>query len=125
MITGIGIDVVQNDRIRHSIERFGDRFLKRIYTGGEIEYCKKTAHPEIHYAARFAAKEAALKALGTGLSGGVKWTEVEVVRLSSGKPELHLHGEAQAIATRAGAHNFYVSLSHDQMVSCAVVVMES
>jgi holo-[acyl-carrier protein] synthase len=125
MITGIGIDIVQNDRIRQSIERFGDRFLHRIYTEGEIEYCKKTAHPEIHFAARFAAKEGALKALGTGLSGGIKWRDVEVVRLPSGKPELHMHGQAAAVAASAGAHRFHVSLSHDQLVSCAVVILES
>src|ERR687896_178036 len=99
MITGIGIDVIQNDRIRASIERFGDRFLNRIYTEGEIAYCKKCANPEIHYAARFAAKEAAFKALGTGWAAGVKWKDIEVERLPSGKPELHLHGEAHVIAT--------------------------
>jgi len=124
MITGIGIDVVQNDRVRRSIERFGDRFLHRIYTEGEIEYCKKTAHPEIHYAARFAAKEAALKALGTGFAGRIKWTDVEVVRPSSGKPELLLHAEALALAAAAGAKRYFVSITHDQLVSCAVVVLE-
>jgi holo-[acyl-carrier protein] synthase len=125
MITGIGIDVVQNDRIRQSIERFGDRFLQRIYTEAEIEYCKKSGQPEIHYAARFAAKEAAFKALGTGWAAGVKWTDVEVQRLPSGKPELHLHGEALVHATAAGAKRFHVSLTHDQLVSCAVVVLEA
>ena len=125
MITGIGIDVVQNDRIRNSIERFGDRFLTRIYTEGEMEYCKKCAQPEIHYAARFAAKEAAFKALGTGWAAGVKWKDVEVVRLASGQPELHLHGEALAHATSAGAKQFFVSLTHDQLVSCAVVILEA
>ena len=124
MITGIGIDVIQNDRIRDSIQRFGDRFLNRIYTEAEMEYCRKCAQPEIHYAARFAAKEAAFKALGTGWAAGVKWRDVEVVRLPSGKPELHLHGEALARATAAGATSFHVSLTHDQLVSCAVVVLE-
>jgi holo-[acyl-carrier protein] synthase len=125
MITGIGIDVVQNDRIRGSIERFGDRFLNRIYTEGEIEYCSKTSQPEIHYAARFAAKEAAFKALGTGWAAGVKWKDVEVVRLPSGKPELHLYGDALGHATSAGAKRFHVSLTHDQLVSCAVVILEA
>jgi holo-[acyl-carrier protein] synthase len=125
MITGIGIDVIQNDRIRDSIERFGDRFLNRIYTEGEIEYCKKSALPAIHYAARFAAKEAAFKALGTGWAAGVRWKDVEIVRLPSGKPELHLHGEALARATSAGTNRFFVSLTHDQLVSCAVVVLEA
>jgi holo-[acyl-carrier protein] synthase len=125
MITGIGIDVVQNDRIRDSIRRFGDRFLNRIYTRDEIDYCTKCSQPEIHYAARFAAKEAAFKALGTGWAAGVKWKDVEIERLPSGKPELHLHGEALNRATSGGAHRFYVSLTHDQLVSCAVVILEA
>jgi holo-[acyl-carrier protein] synthase len=124
MITGIGIDVVQNDRIRQSIERFGDRFLNRIYTEGEIEYCKKFTPPDKHYAARWAAKEAAFKALGTGWAAGVKWRDVEIVKLESGKPELHLHGDALAHATAAGAKRFYVSLTHDQLISAAVVILE-
>jgi holo-[acyl-carrier protein] synthase len=125
MVTGIGIDVIQNERIRGSIERFGDRFLNRIYTEREIEYCKKCANPEIHYAARFAAKEATFKALGTGWAGGVKWKDVEVERLPSGKPELHLHGEALNRATTMGTERFYVSLTHDTLVSCAVVILEA
>ena len=125
MITGIGVDVVQNDRLRGSIERFGDRFLNRIYTEAEIDYCKKCSQPEIHYAARFAAKEAAFKALGTGWAAGVKWKDIEIERLPSGKPELHLYGEALAHATAAGATRFYVSLTHDQLVSCAVVILEA
>ena len=125
MITGIGIDVVQNERIGASLQRFGDRFINRIYTEEEIRYCKKCANPEIHFAARFAAKEAGFKALGTGWAAGVKWKDVEVERLASGKPELHLHGEALARATSMGATRFYVSLTHDQLVSCAVVILEA
>jgi holo-[acyl-carrier protein] synthase len=125
MITGIGIDVVQNQRIRESIERFGDRFVNRIYTEGEIQYCKNSVYPEIHYAARWAAKEAAFKALGTGWAVGVTWKDVEIKRLPSGQPELHLYGKALAHATTAGARRFYVSLTHDQLVSCAVVVLEA
>ena len=125
MITGIGIDVIQNERIRGSIQRFGDRFLNRIYTEGEMEYCKKCANPEIHYAARFAAKEAAFKALGTGWAAGVKWKDIEVERLPSGKPELHLHGEALTRAKSMGTQRFFVSLTHDQLVSCAVVIFEA
>ena len=125
MITGIGIDVVQNERIRDSIERFGDRFVDRIYTAGEKEYCTNTAHPAIHYAARWAAKEAAFKALGTGWAAGVKWKDVEVLRLDSGKPELRLHGEALARAGSLGATKFHVSLTHDYLISCAVVIFEA
>src|SRR5438132_4675408 len=125
MITGIGIDLIENARIRDSLDRFGDRFLSRIYTEAEKEYCNKCANPVIHYAARFAAKEAAFKALGTGWAAGVKWKDVEVERLPSGKPELHLHGEAFAKATAMGAKRFHVSLTHDQLVSCAIVVFDA
>jgi holo-[acyl-carrier protein] synthase len=125
VITGIGIDVVQNERIKESLEKFGDRFLNRIYTEGEKEYCSKSANPAIHYAARWAAKEAAFKALGTGWAAGVKWKDVEVERLPSGKPELHLHGEAQVRATAMGVTRLHVSLTHDQLISCAVVIFET
>ena len=124
MITGIGIDVVQNDRIRQSIERFGDRFLNRVFTQAEIKYCTASAAWEIHYAARFAAKEAAFKALGTGWAEGVTWKDVEVLRLPSGKPEVHLYGGALSRARAAGATRFHLSLTHDQLVSCAVVILE-
>ena len=125
MILGIGIDVIQNDRIRESLEKFGDRFINRIYTEGEQQYCKKCANPAIHFAARFAAKEAAFKALGTGWAAGVKWKDVEVERLASGKPELHLHGEALERAKSMGATRFHVSLTHDQLVSVAVVIFDA
>jgi len=125
MIIGIGIDVVQNDRIRESLTRFGPRFLNRIYTEIEIAYCNKCAHPAIHFAARFAAKEAAFKALGTGWAAGVKWKDVEVTRLPTGKPELQLYGAALERATAIGATRFHVSLTHDQLVSCAVVVLDA
>jgi holo-[acyl-carrier protein] synthase len=124
MILGLGIDVIQNQRIRESLEKFGDRFLNRIYTAIEASYCKACADPGIHFAARFAAKEAAFKALGTGWAAGVKWKDIEVRRLDSGKPELHLYGEALARATSMGATRFHVSLTHDQLVSCAVVMLE-
>ena len=125
MIIGIGIDVIQNERIAQSIERFGDRFLKRIFTEGETAYCKACARPEIHYAARWAAKEAAFKALGTGWATGVGWKDVDVHRLPSGQPELHFHGEALTRATALGAGRFFVSLTHDHTVSAAIVILES
>jgi holo-[acyl-carrier protein] synthase len=124
MIVGVGIDVVQNERIRGSLQKFADRFRNRIYTEIETGYCTNCADAAIHFAARFAAKEAAFKALGTGWAAGVKWKDVEVRRLPSGQPELHLHGEALARATSMGATRFHVSLTHDQLVSCAVVVLE-
>ena len=125
MVVGLGIDVIQNERIRDSLTRFGTRFINRIYTETEIAYCANCADPGIHYAARFAAKEAGFKALGTGWAAGVKWKDIEVERLASGKPELHLHGEALVKATEKGATRFYVSLTHDQLVSCAVVILEA
>lgn len=124
MIVGTGIDVIQNERIQDSLSRFGDRFLNRIFTEAEIDYCRSTAHPHIHFAARFAAKEAAFKALGTGWAAGVRWRDVEVIRTGSGKPELRLHGEAQAKAGALGATRYHVSLTHDSLVSCAVVILE-
>ena len=125
MVLGVGIDVIQNERIRQSLEIFGTRFINRIYTEIETGYCNNCADPGIHFAARFAAKEAAFKALGTGWAAGVKWKDIEVQRLASGKPELHLYGEALAHATSLGATRFHVSLTHDQLVSCAVVLLES
>ena len=124
MVVGVGIDVIQNERIRESITRFGPRFLSRIYTETEIAYCTNCADPTIHYAARFAAKEAAFKALGTGWAAGVKWKDVEVQKLASGKPELHLYGQALERAISLGATRFQVSLTHDQLVSCAVVIFD-
>jgi holo-[acyl-carrier protein] synthase len=125
MNLGIGIDVVQNDRIADSLSRFGDRFLRRIYTEAETAYCQSCARPEIHFAARFAAKEAAFKALGTGWSGGVRWRDVEVRRQGSGQPELLLHGVALERASALGSTRFHVSLTHDRTISAAVVILES
>ena len=124
MIVGLGIDVIQNERIRDSVTKFGSRFINRIYTEKEIAYCANCADPGIHYAARFAAKEAGFKALGTGWAAGVKWKDIEVQKLSSGQPELHLYGEALERATSMGATRFHVSLTHDQLVSCAVVIFD-
>ena len=124
MVIGVGIDVVQNQRIRESLEKFGARFLNRIYTETETRYCNNCADPGIHFAARFAEKEAALKALGKGWAAGVKWKDLEIQRLASGQPTLHLHGEALVRATSMGATRFHVSLTHDQLVSCAVVILE-
>ena len=125
MIIGVGIDVIQNDRIHESLKKFGPRFTNRIYTEIETGYCNNCADPAIHFAARFAAKEAAFKALGTGWAAGVKWKDIEVQRLPSGQPTLRLFGEALARATSMGATRFHVSLTHDQLVSSAVVILES
>jgi holo-[acyl-carrier protein] synthase len=125
MVIGIGVDIVQNERIQQSLDRFGARFMNRIYTQNEIAYCSACANPAIHYAARFAAKEAAFKALGTGWAAGVQWKDFEVQRLASGKPELHVYGVALERATTMGVTRFHVTLSHDQLMSCAVVIFEA
>ena len=108
-----------------AIDRYGERFLAKVFTAGEIAYCRRKRDAAPSFAARFAAKEAAFKALGTGWAAGVKWKDVEVARLPSGKPELHLHGEALNRATTMGSERFYISLTHDTLVSCAVVILEA
>ena len=125
MVIGLGIDVIENERIAQSLERFPERFVSRIYTDREKEYCQGCARPAIHFAARFAAKEAAFKALGTGWARGVHWKDVEIERLPSGQPILHLYGGALEQATSLGASRFLVSLTHDQKISAAVVIIES
>ncbi len=125
MIVGIGIDLAEVDRIRTAIERHGQRFIERIYTNGEIAYVGRKANRFERYAARFAAKEAGMKALGTGWKRGVRWRDFEVANLPSGKPALRLHGEAAAIAARLGVHNIALSLTHTAALGMAVVIFES
>jgi holo-[acyl-carrier protein] synthase len=119
--TGIGIDLVEVARIREMLERHGQRFKERTFTAGEIAYCDACADPAMHYAARFAAKEAAAKALGTGLwAEGVVWTDIEVVREASGKPQIVLHGAAKQHAADA---NCLVSLTHTRDLAMAQVIL--
>jgi holo-[acyl-carrier protein] synthase len=125
MIIGTGIDIAEVPRIRHSIERFGDRFLKRIYTAGEIRYCDSKANRVERYAARFAAKEAAMKALGTGWSRGVRWRDCEVSRLPGGRPTMIFHGKAGEIAAMLGVNNAALSISHTEEQALAQVILES
>src|ERR1700727_1670112 len=102
MLVGTGIDIIEIDRIQTSIDRFGERFLGRIFTAGEIEYCMRKKKAAESFAARFAAKEAGAKALGTGISRGVSWKEFEVRREASGRPTLHLSGRAAELAEAIG-----------------------
>jgi holo-[acyl-carrier protein] synthase len=125
MIVGTGIDIAEVPRIRHSIERFGDRFLKRIFTEGEIRYCDSKANRVERYAARFAAKEAAMKALGTGWNHGVRWRDCEVARLPGGRPTIQFHGRAAEFAAKLGVRNASVSLSHTKEQAIAQVILES
>jgi holo-[acyl-carrier protein] synthase len=124
MIIGTGVDIAEVARIRESIERFGDRFLHRIFTDGEIRYCGGKASRFESYAARFAAKEAGMKALGTGWSRGVRWRDIEVVRLKGQRPTIQFHGEAAAIAAKLGTKNIALSITHTSEQALAHVILE-
>ena len=125
MLIGTGVDLIEVERIAHSIERYGDRFLRRVYTDHEIAYCslRKRASAE-SFAARFAAKEAAAKALGTGISRGVAWNEFAVERQPGGRPILELRGRAALLAKELGVKTISLSLTHIRSLAMASVVME-
>jgi len=125
MIVGTGIDIAEVPRIRQSIERFGERFLHRIFTPGEMRYCDSKANRVERYAARFAAKEAAMKALGTGWNHGVRWRDCEVVRMPGGRPTIEFHGRAGEFALKLGVKNAALSISHTAEQAIAQVILES
>ncbi|TDU72960.1 holo-[acyl-carrier protein] synthase [Prosthecobacter fusiformis] len=121
---GIGIDLVEVGRIRDLIVKHGVRFKEKTFTAGEITYCDACADPAMHYAARFAAKEAAAKAIGTGLwAEGVDWKDFEITREASGKPILNLHGGAKRHAEAQGVTRFLVSLTHTRDLAQAQVIL--
>jgi holo-[acyl-carrier protein] synthase len=124
MIVGIGSDLAEVPRIRKSIDRYGDRFLHRIYTEAERAYASSKANFAERFAARFAAKEAGMKAIGTGWSHGVSWQDFEVVNEVSGRPTLRLTGAALRIADERGVKRISVSLTHTSQLAFAVVVLE-
>ena len=125
MIVGTGIDIAEVPRIRESIEKFGERFLNRVFTEGEISYCRSKANFVERFAARFAAKEAAMKALGTGWNHGVRWRDVEVVRARGSRPTIVFHGKAAEFAASLGAKNIALSLSHTAEQAIAQVILEN
>jgi len=124
MIVGTGIDMAEVPRIARSIARFGERFLKRVFTEGEIRYCDSKVNRAERYAARFAAKEAAMKALGTGWNHGVRWRDIEVRRQPGGRPTLAFHGKAAEFAARLGTKNIALSLTHTESQAFAQVILE-
>jgi holo-[acyl-carrier protein] synthase len=124
MVLGLGTDLIETSRVQQSIDRFGERFLERIFSAGEIAYCKRKKNAAESFAARFAAKEAGAKALGTGISHGVNWKEFEVKREASGKPSLHLNGRAAELAGGMGVKRIQLSLTHSRELAMAVVVVE-
>ncbi|MGA9510193.1 MAG: holo-[acyl-carrier-protein] synthase [Candidatus Sulfotelmatobacter sp.] len=125
MIVGTGIDIAEVPRIRKAIERFGDRFLQRVFTPGEILYCDSKANRVERFAARFAAKEAAMKAIGTGWNHGVRWRDCEVTRLPGGRPTLTFHSKAAEFAARLGVKHAALSLSHTAEQAIAQVILEN
>ena len=125
MIVGTGIDIAEVSRIRKAIERFGDRFLQRVFTPAEILYCDSKANRAERYSARFAAKEAAMKAIGTGWNHGVRWRDCEVTRLPGGRPTLTFHGKAAEFAARLGVKHSALSLSHTAEQAIAQVILEN
>ncbi|MBE9534362.1 MAG: holo-ACP synthase [Proteobacteria bacterium] len=124
MIRGIGVDIVKVDRIEQAVERWGDRFLKRIFTPAEIERCQQRARPAQCLALRFAAKEAFAKALGLGMRKGLRWRDIEVVHDHLGKPDLLLHNQAQRLLEAMEARRTWLSLSDERESALAVVVLE-
>ena len=124
MILGTGVDLAEVRRIREAIERYGERFIRRIYTAGEIAYVERKANKFERYAGRFAAKEAGMKAIGTGWKRGVSWQDFEVANLSTGRPTLRLHGEAARIAEKMGVTAISLSITHTAEMGMAQVILE-
>ncbi len=125
MIFGIGIDVVQISRIDSLLNRWGDRFLHRVFTRKEIEYCLLRKDPAPHLAVRFGAKEAFLKALGVGYSGGVRWRDIEVIRNLSGRPRIQLHNHTRTLTHRHSINRIHLSMSHDGAYGFVQVILEA
>jgi len=124
MVIGVGTDLIEIARIAQSTARFGERFLQRVFTAREIEFCQRKKHAAESFAARFAAKEAGAKALGTGISQGVSWLELEVTREPGERPRLQLAGRAAERARDIGVAKVSLSLTHSRDIALAVVVME-
>jgi holo-[acyl-carrier protein] synthase len=124
MLVGTGIDAVEIERVARSIERYGARFIQRIFTAGEIAYCQRRKNCAESFAARFAAKEAGAKALGTGIQRGVTWTDMEVRRAPGERPTLHFSGRAQERAERLGVKRVSLALTHSQTLAFASVQLE-
>jgi len=125
LIVGLGVDIAEVARVQRAIERHGETFLRRVYTAKEREYCERFKNKYERYAGRFAAKEAAMKALGTGWSRGVRWVDVEVVREKGGRPTIKLTGEAANVAGRLNVKNIALSITHTADQAFAQVIFES
>lgn len=125
MILGVGVDLAEVSRIRAAIERHGRRFIERVFTPGEIAYVERKANRFERYAARFAAKEAGMKAIGTGWRRGVRWQDFEVTNLPTGRPTLSLHGVAAEVAETLGVRNISLSITHTTLEGMAIVILDA
>lgn len=125
MINGVGIDLVDVNRMKKLLAKWGGRFTERYFSQREIEYCQRKAISAIHFAARFAAKESFLKSLGIGLGMGVALREIEVINDSQGKPDLVLQGQAQQLIRERGIRKVHLSLTHTSECAAAVVILET
>jgi len=125
MIVGLGVDITEVTRIEAAMNRHGRAFLERLFTPAEIAYCERHRNRAERFAGRFAAKEAAMKALGTGWARGVRWLDIEIVREPSGKPTLKFAGETRAIADRLGVRNIAITITHDGNTALAQVILEA
>jgi len=124
MIIGTGVDIVEVSRIRKSLEKYSPRFEEKIFTAEEILYCRARAEPGIHFAARFAAKEAVMKCLGTGMDQEVSFKDIEIANLKTGKPLVTLTGKGKEIATQLKIKTIHISLSHDNHYAIAQAIAE-
>jgi holo-[acyl-carrier protein] synthase len=124
MIFGTGIDIIEVDRIKNSIQKYSDRFKKKIFTQNEIDYCHSQADPAKHFAARFTVKEAVLKCFGTGLTGGILWKDIEVDKLNSGQPVLNLHGNGKKLFNQLNLKHIHISITHDKTYAAAHAIAE-
>jgi holo-[acyl-carrier protein] synthase len=125
MIVGIGIDIVRNDRIKRATEIWGERFLNRIYTSREQEYCRRRSKAYLHFGARFAVKEAMIKAAGTVRPNGIQWKDIEIENLESGQPVVRVTGRFEKILLQKHVDHIHVSMSHDNGYAVGQVVLES
>jgi len=124
MIFGTGIDIIEVDRIKDSIQKYSDRFKKKIFTQKEIDYCHSQSDPAKYFAARFTVKEAVLKCFGTGMTGGILWKDIEVDKLNSGQPVLNLHGNGKKLFNQLNLKHIHISITHDKNYAAAHAIAE-
>ncbi|MCZ6512380.1 MAG: holo-ACP synthase [Nitrospinae bacterium] len=124
MIHGTGLDIIKISRIKHSMQKYSGKFEERVFTSKEIDYCRSKADPSKHFAARFAAKEAVLKSLGTGMAQGITWKDMEILNRESGQPVLKLTGRGRHIFDALNLKDIHISITHDKSYALAQAIAE-